>query len=433
MRPPRIAAKLLDAVLPRELRDDVLGDLQEGFGARLATDGPTVARRWYWRQALHSLRWVRGANAPEPPRRPRASRLRRAFMGFLHYDLAYAFRQLRANPGFTAVAVLSLAIGIGANSTIFAVINGFLFKPLPVRDIDQVVEVFSSLPEQGPYNTISYPDYLDLRDGTDAFSGAAAGMIMPYNWNRETHSETIFGELVTDNYFEVLGVQPHLGRWFLPEENATLGTHPVAVLAYGFWQRAFGADPQIVGKTIKLNGAPFTIVGVAPAEFGGMMPVLQLDLWTPLMSEPLINMFSFSESFILQRGSRSLRMFGRLADGATIDGARAQLETVAARLADEYPETNRDRSVTVTPLSEVRVNPAADAMVFPVATLLMGLVGLVLLVACANVANMMLARCNARSREIGVRLAIGAGRWRLVRQLLTESILVSLIGGAMAL
>jgi predicted permease len=207
----------------------------------------------------------------------------------------------------------------------------------------------------------------------------------------------------------------------------------VAVLAYGFWQRAFGADPQIVGKTIKLNGSQFTIVGVAPPEFGGMVPVLQFDLWTPLMSEPLINMFSFRESFLLKRGSRSLRVFGRLAEGATIEGARAQLETVAARLAEEYPETNRDRSVTVTPLSDVRVNPGADAMVFPVASLLMGLVGLVLLVACANVANMLLARSTARSREIGVRLALGAGRWRLVRQLLTESILLSLIGGAVAL
>jgi len=431
--PPRLAAALLGAVLPVELRDDVLGDLQEGFAYRQADDGKTTARRWYWRQAMQSLRYARGgAGSPDPRRGRRTSKIQRAFMGFLRYDVGYAARQLRANPGFTAVAVLSLALGIGVNSTIFTVINGFLLKPLPVRDIDEVVEVFTSVPETS-FNFTSYPDYADYRADVDAFDGLAASMTMVFNWNRESHSEMVFGELVSDNYFDVLGLTPEHGRWFLPEENATPGTHPVVVLAHGFWVRYFGADPSVVGTTMRLNGSLFTIVGVTEAEFTGMIPVITPDIWVPLMSEPLVNFFTPDESLVEQRGSRSLRMFGRLADDSSIEQAQTQVETVAARIAAEYPESNENRSAHIDWLSNVRINPEIDSMVTPVAGLLMGLVGMVLLVACANVANMLLARASARSREIGVRLALGASRWRLVRQLLTESVMLSLLGGAVAL
>ena len=434
--PPRLALALAHTVLPLELRDDVLGDLQEGFVWRLAENGGSVARRWYWRQALQSLRYARdgSANAPDPSSGRRTPRLRAAFMGFFRYDLGYAVRQLRANPGFTAVAVLSLALGIGVNSTIFTVINSFLLKPLPVANIDEVIEVFSTSATR-QFRLSSYPNYVDYRDEVEAFDGLAANMTMLYSWNRETHSETLFGELVSGNYFHVLGIEPAHGRWFLPEEDRTPGTHPVAVLGHGFWERHFGGDPSIVGDTIKLNGTHFTVVGIAPAEFIGMTPVLKSDLFTPLMTESIVNIFSFSDgiSLIERRGGGSLRIYGRLADGATIDQARAQLETVATRLAAEYPGTNENRSVNVKPLREVRINPEADGMVTPVAGLLMGLVAMVLLVACANVANMLLARGSARRREIGVRLALGASRWRLVRQLLTESILLSLLGGAGAL
>ncbi len=430
--PPRFAFAVLNSVLPIEVRDDVLGDLQEGFLSRRVESGESTARRWYRRQALQSLRYIGGTKAPDPRRGAENGKLRKALMGFFKYDVRYAIRQLRANPGFTAVAVLSLALGIGVNSTIFTIVNGFLLKPLPVADIEELVEVFTSGTSDS-FNLSSNLDYIDYRQEVDAFEGLAANMTMLFNWNRETHSETLFGELVSDNYFAVLGIEPQLGRFFATDENLTPGTHPVAVLSHGFWQRAFAGNSSIVGETIRLNGTHFTVVGVAPAEFTGTIPVLRPDLWTPLMTEPLINVFSEGRSIMEERGSRSLRIYGRLAEGATEELARAQLETVAARLAAEYPETNEDRSVSTKPLRDIRLHPELDSVLAPVAALLMGLVTLVLLVACANVANMLLARGAARSREIGVRLAMGASRWRIVRQLLAESTLLSLAGGTAAL
>ena len=431
--PPRLALALAHTVLPPELRDDVLGDLQEGFLWRLTENGGPTARRWYWRQALQSLRYARrSTKAPDPDPGRRTPKPRRAFMGFLRYDLGYALRQLRANPGFTAVAVLSLALGIGVNSTIFTLVNGLFLKPLPVADIHEVVEVFSTRDDR-MFDLSSYPDYVDFRDEVEAFDGMAANMTMVFSWNRDTHSETLFGELVSGNYFQVLGIEPAHGRWFRPEEDRTPSTHPVAVLGYGFWERNFAGDPSIVGDTIKLNGTHFTVVGIAPPTFTGTIPVLSSDLWTPLMTAPIVNIFADLQAIIEERGRRSLRMYGRLAEGAMVDQARVQLETVATRLAGEYPATNEHRSVNLKPLDEVRINPELDGIVAPFAGLLMGLVGMVLLVACANVANMLLARASARGREISVRLALGASRWRLIRQLLTESVILSLIGGAVAL
>ncbi|NKB90508.1 MAG: FtsX-like permease family protein [Acidobacteria bacterium] len=351
-------------------------------------------------------------------------------MDSLKSDIGYAARRISADPGFVTVAVLSLAFGIGVNSIVFTMVNAFLFKPLPVRDIGEVTEVFSAL-DDGSFGPSSYPDYLDFREAVTAFDGLAANMPMLYSWNRETHSETVYGELVSGNYFEVLGIEPAHGRWFLPDENRTPGTHPVAVLGHSFWERNFGGDPAIVGETIRLSNAHFTIVGIAPATFDGTIPVLSTDLWAPLMAESIVNIFD--ARVIEDRESRSLRLYGRLADGIGVDQARTQLETVAARLSEQYPSANRLRGIGIKPLGETRINPGLDGMITPVAGLLMGIVGMVLLVACANLANMLLARAATRRREIGVRMALGASRWRLIRQLLTESILLSLGGGAVAL
>jgi predicted permease len=342
-------------------------------------------------------------------------------------DLRYGIRSLLKRPGFAAIAVITLALGIGANTAIFSLVNMVLLRSLPVDHPEQVVAV--SLRAKGDsFNAFSYPNYLDFRDRNLVLSGLLVYRFVPLSLSRGDNNERIWGYEVSGNYFDVLGVQAIRGRTFLPEEDRTRLSHPVAVVSYGCWQRRFGADPNLVGKDVLLNNHQFRIIGVAPEGFKGTEIVYTPEIWVPAA---MLEWAEPGAKFLDDRMAGNFFAVGRLKPGISTTQGESSLNLLAQQLAKEYPNTNEGQSVRLGPPGFIL--PDLRGAVVSFTWVLMAAVSLVLLVTCTNLAGLLLARATDRRKEIAIRLAMGANRLRLIRQLLTESILLSVVGGAVGL
>jgi predicted permease len=345
-------------------------------------------------------------------------------------DLRYGFRTLRQKPGFALTAIVSIGLGVGANAVIFSFADGILLRPLAVPDAARVVNLRTRTPT-GAYGGVSYPDYLDFRDHNRSFTGLAASGLMPaaFAIDKNAQPRVKYGSMASGNFFSVLQAEPRIGRGFRPSEDEVPGRDAVMVLSHDFWINEFNSDSSVVGRQVRLNGLDFTVIGVTPESFTGLDLFVHPAFYVPIAMAPRLSVSN--NTLLSDRGNRGFDVKGRLKPGVSIEAAGAEAAALARSLEQSYPATNRAFGGAVRTELQARNDFIPGDQV--IVGLLFAIVMVALLIACANVANLLLGRGRARAREIAVRLAIGASRPRLIRQLLTESLLIALSGGALGL
>ena len=361
-------------------------------------------------------------------------------MHTLWQDVRFALRILIKNPGFSVIAILSLALGIGANTTIFTVVNAILLNPLPVKQISRVVQVdtvdtktrvtAANVTKLG----MSYPNFQDYARAGKLFSGLSCVVgPLPLTWSGGAEPKQIFGQMVSANYFAVLGLRPFAGRFFLPDEDTKPGGNNLVVLSYSLWVNKFGSDPSVVNKVVTLNATSYSVIGVAPRGFKGAFTFGNAEqVWLPVSMYPQVLAGFFKDNFN-DRRFLTTAVIGRIKDGVSLNEAEASLKTIASNLEREFPKDNASRSVALTPLAEAAVGVNNRDQFVLAGGLMMAIVGLVLLIACANLANLLLAQSASRQKEIGLRAALGASQIRMARQLLTESMVLAMLSGVVGL
>src|SRR5215831_4507229 len=353
------------------------------------------------------------------------SNRRNSMFGDIWQDMRFAVRTLGKNPGFAAIAVLTLGLGIGANTAIFSLINTALLRPLPVERPDRLVTL-NNAAGRGMFPAFSYPNYKDFRDRNGALSGLLGYRFAQLSLSHDGVNERLWGYLVTGNYFETLGVKAALGRVISADDDLSPGAHPVAVMSHKCWRQRFGGDPAVIGKNVIVNGRGYTIIGVAQPGFSGTEVIVTPEMWFPMAMQAQIEVGS---QWLDDRGWKTVSLMGRLKPGVGVRDAQTALNSIALQLESEYPDVNEGMRVKL--VSPGLVGGEMRGAIMGFAGLLMVVVGMALLLACANLANLLLARATERRREIAVRLALGANRFRVIRQLLTESLLLAAGGGVL--